>query len=172
MRLPYLAGAAAIGLCLAACGNPAGNGPADADAANGTNSATAAANAGAETANGAADNGTAGTGSLCAFDNGGSRAWEAWVDAMPGTGPRPALIVTAQVRTQRGYAGELRRAATVAGAPPTQHFDLELVEAPRAPGGWQAVRAEIRPSERAYAAVVIDCGGHELQRIAPVRVTE
>lgn len=171
MRIYLHAGIAALALGLAACNNGGGNEQVNADQTGADNASSATTNGGN------AENGTAGpapgAGSIpCAFDNGRSRNWRAWIDAMPGPGPRPTLIVTAEVEAQAGYSGRLTPTHSDRALPPTQHFELTLVEQAGAPAGWREIRGQIRPSQGAYRAVVIDCGGSEHHDIAPVPIVE
>ena len=88
---------------------------------------------------------------------------------MPGTAPRPALIVTGEVDLPRpGLAARLLAGPTDRRLPPGQRFRLVLERAPGSPAGWSEVHGEIRPSLPAYGEVAIGCANALVARISPV----
>ena len=98
-----------------------------------------------------------------------TRNWAAFVNAMPGPGTRPALIVTGEVEIPRqGLAPALAVGPTDRKFPPGQRFALHLVAAPGTPAGWRPVRGEIRPSLADYGEVIVGCEGQTIVRISPV----
>lgn len=98
-----------------------------------------------------------------------TRNWNAFVNAMPGPGARPALIVTGEVEVpRRGLAPELIVGPTDRKFPPGQRFALRLARQAGAPAGWRPVRAEIRPSLADYGEVIVGCEGQTIVRISPV----
>lgn len=148
-------------LCLAGCGDSAGNEPA---AANDTNVAapaaeTPAANAAANAANPAFP---------CAFEADDSRNWAAWINAMPGPGSTRPLIVTGEARVaQEGYTATLIAPQV---APPVLQLTLSVAahSGPHPAGGWHRVRYEM-PNAGNIQTVVIICGDDEVARL-PVEI--
>lgn len=96
-----------------------------------------------------------------------SRNWSAWVNAMPGPGAVPTLIVTGEVLLPNGTAATLSPGPTDRMTPPGQHFALIVARGKR-PGGWRSVRGEIRPALASYREVLVGCDGATLARISPV----
>lgn len=103
----------------------------------------------------------------CPFRDGGARNWEAWLNAMPGSGPK-TLIVVGEVQTEPGYAGRLELTYMDKMLPPNQHAELTLVESPGAPGGWQPIRAELETEQEGFHSVVVSCHDETLATITPV----
>lgn len=98
-----------------------------------------------------------------------SRNWVAFINAMPGPGARPALIVTGEVEVPRGgLVPRLLVGPTDRRFPPGQRFRLTLEPEAGAPSGWREVRGEIRPSLPAYGEVIIGCEAEVVARISPV----
>ena len=98
-----------------------------------------------------------------------TRNWTAFVNAMPGPGARPALIVTGEVEIpRRGLAPALTVGPTDRKFPACQRFALRLVAQAGAPAGWRPVRAEIRPSLADYGEVIVGCEGRTIVRISPI----
>jgi len=101
----------------------------------------------------------------------GSSDWAAWVNAMPGPGARPTLIVTGKVTVPTGgYRiewGDFR----VAESYPVQVFG-ELRAVPPSGPATQAVTAhDVRgewPMNEPVGSVTISCGDRVLARISPV----
>lgn len=96
-----------------------------------------------------------------------SRDWQAWINAMPGPGARPTLIVTGEVDVPRGMVASLRTGPTDRMMPPGQRFTLELRPG-SGPSGPQQVRGEIAPALPAYREVIVGCEGEAIARISPV----
>jgi hypothetical protein len=101
----------------------------------------------------------------------GSSDWAAWINAMPGPGARPTLMVTGKVTVPTGgYRiewGDFR----VAESYPVQIFgDLRVI--PSTGGATQAiVTHDVRgewPMDQPVGAVTISCGNRVLARISPV----
>ena len=99
-----------------------------------------------------------------------TRNWAAWVDAMPGPGKEPRLIVEGEVDLPAGRTATLVPGPTDRMSPPGQRFALELSPGAGA-GGWQKVRGELKPSLIAYHAVIVGCAGETLARIEDVPTT-
>lgn len=98
-----------------------------------------------------------------------TRSWNAYINAMPGPGARPTLLVTGEVNLPEGTTASLREGPLDRMMPPGQRFSL-VVEPGSGPGGWQTVRASIVPALAQYRMVVIGCGGREVARIDQVGV--
>lgn len=102
-----------------------------------------------------------------------SSGWTAHVDAMPGPGPGPELIVTGEVQLPTGgWSVELVRGPVLEVDPPIQ--ELELRADPPEGGATQAiathrVRATV-PALQRYGAVRIRCAGEILAEIEEVGV--
>jgi hypothetical protein len=101
----------------------------------------------------------------------GSSGWAAWVNAMPGPGARPTLIVTGKVTVPTGgYRfewGDFR----VAESYPVQIFG-ELRAIPPGGGATQVVTThDVRgewPASPPVGSVTVSCGDRVLARISPV----
>lgn len=101
----------------------------------------------------------------------GSSDWAAWINAMPGPGARPTLIVTGNVTVPTGgYRiewGDFR----VAESYPVQIFG-ELRAIPPSGGATQVVTThDVRgewPVDPPVGSVTVSCGERVLARIAPV----
>lgn len=100
-----------------------------------------------------------------------TRGWTAFINAMPGPGAVPTLIVTGEVEVPQGQAASLLAGPTDRMMPPGQRFALSLVPG-GGTGGWREVRAEIKPALPAYREVLIACDGNEIGRISPVEVAQ
>ncbi|MCB2079258.1 MAG: hypothetical protein KDE55_16375 [Novosphingobium sp.] len=100
-----------------------------------------------------------------------TRGWNAWINAMPGPGAVPTLIVTGEVNLPPGTRAELSPGPLDRMMPPAQRFTLSLEPGPRggpAPGGWTQVRGEVKPALGEYRAVLVGCDGKEIAKISPV----
>jgi hypothetical protein len=100
-----------------------------------------------------------------------SSDWQAWVNAMPGPGARPTLIVTGKATVPTGGWTFAWRDVRVMESYPVQvAVDLEAI-LPNG-GATQAVVAhELRgewPISPPVGSVTVQCGGAVLARIAPV----
>lgn len=109
-----------------------------------------------------------------------SRDWTAFVNAMPGPGPRPELIVTGQVRLPTaGYLVELLPGPLEGPPPPVQTVELVAIP-PAGPAATVVTEVDVRlelsaPAIRPddpppYRAVRVVCGDAELAYISPVEV--
>jgi hypothetical protein len=107
-----------------------------------------------------------------------SRDWTAFVNAMPGPGARPQLIVSGTVRLpSAGYSVALEPGIADRSARPVQNVELVAVP-PEGPAATVVTQAEVRlemaslavrPGEPSpYRGVRVLCGGEELAFIAPV----
>ena len=96
-----------------------------------------------------------------------TRNWVAWVDAMPGPGNGPRLIVEGEVALPPGRRATLQAGPTDRMMPPGQRFAL-VVEPGAGPGGWQKVRGEIAPAQTQYRAVIVGCEGRTIAEIGSV----
>lgn len=96
-----------------------------------------------------------------------TRNWVAWVDAMPGPGNGPTLIVEGEIALPPGRRATLQAGPTDRMMPPGQRFAL-VVEPGAGPGGWQKVRGEIAPAQTQYRAVIVGCEGRTIAEIGSV----
>ena len=97
-----------------------------------------------------------------------TRGWHAHINAMPGPGAVPTLIVTGEANVPAGRTATLTVGPTDRMMPPGQRFALSLVPSSGA-AGWQEVRAEIKPAMNAYSSVIIGCDGQEVARITDIQ---
>ena len=100
-----------------------------------------------------------------------SSNWAAWVDAMPGTGRRPTLIVTGKaIVPSGGFTISWGEPLVMESYPVQVSVDLRPIRA--AGMHTQAlVTKEVRgewPMREPVGAVTITCGSKVLARIAPV----
>ena len=103
-----------------------------------------------------------------------SREWTAWVNAMPGPGARPALVVRGKVVTPTGgYQVAFDRIMQIRPGQPSQAF-VTLYVAP--PGGAPASQAssthEVRwewPLNQPVGSVVVRCGDKTLAEITNIQ---
>lgn len=93
-----------------------------------------------------------------------TRNWTAWINAMPGPGAVPTLIVTGEAEIPAGMAATLSPGPLDRMMPPGQRFTLVLAPG-SGPAGWQQVRAEVKPAQSAYRVVLIGCAGKEIGRV-------
>lgn len=100
-----------------------------------------------------------------------TRGWVAWVNAMPGPGMVPTLIVEGEVDLPAGKAAVLEQGPLDRMMPPGQRFALRIEAASVAgdqAGGWRKVRAELAPAQADYRAILIGCNGQALAEITSV----
>lgn len=97
-----------------------------------------------------------------------TRGWTAFINAMPGPGAVPTLIVTGEANLPAGRTATIVIGPTDRMMPPGQRFTLSLAPS-SAPSGWQEVRAEIKPALSAYSSVIIGCEGQEVARITDIQ---
>ena len=101
----------------------------------------------------------------------GSSDWAAWVNAMPGLGARPTLIVTGKVTVPTGGYRVEWADFRVAESYPVQVFG-ELRVIPPRDGATQVVTThEVRgewPMDQPVGSVTIRCGNRLLARVSPV----
>lgn len=98
-----------------------------------------------------------------------TRGWTAWINAMPGPGATPTLIVTGEAFVPAGTAATLSAGPTDRMMPPSQRFTLALSSRPDAPGGWQQVRGEITPALAQYRSVIVGCDGEAVATITDIQ---
>jgi hypothetical protein len=97
--------------------------------------------------------------------------WHAWINAMPGPGRKPTLIVTGRATVPTGgYRFDWANFRVLESDP--AQIDVELAAIPPSGPATQAittedVRGEWQASGR-IGSVTIRCGGAVLARIAPV----
>lgn len=96
-----------------------------------------------------------------------TRNWTAWINAMPGAGAVPTLIVTGEAEIPAGMVATLTEGPLDRMMPPGQRFNLALAPG-SGPSSWQQVRAEVKPAQTAYRMVLIGCDGKEIARIDEV----
>ena len=100
-----------------------------------------------------------------------TRNWTAHIDAMPKVGDRPGsqptLIVTGEALAPPGMELSLVPGPLDRMMPPGQRLTLRMTPG-RGPTGWQGIRAEIRPAQAKYRAVMIGCDGAEVARIEDI----
>lgn len=100
-----------------------------------------------------------------------TRGWVAWVNAMPGPGMVPTLIVEGEVNVPAGQAAALDTGPLDRMMPPAQRFALRIAPADTGAdtsGGWRKVRAELAPAQPEYRAVLIGCHDQTLAEITSV----
>ena len=101
----------------------------------------------------------------------GSSNWAAWVNAMPGPGASPTLIVTGKVTVPTGGYRFAWRDMRVMESHPVQ-VAVELDAIPPTGGATQAVVThDVRgqwPIQPPVGSVTVRCGDMVLTRISPV----
>jgi hypothetical protein len=101
----------------------------------------------------------------------GSSDWQAWVDAMPGPGNRPHLIVTGKVVLPTGGWRVAWRDMRVMESYPVQvAAELDLLPPP-GPATQAITSYDVRgswPIQPPVGSVSVSCGGTVIARIAPV----
>jgi hypothetical protein len=101
-----------------------------------------------------------------------SRDWTAWVNAMPGPGVRPMLIVTGKVVTRTGgYQVSFDRTLQIRKSYPVQAFATVNVFPPMGDASQALVTHELRgewPLRQPIGTVEIRCGSETLANITPV----
>ena len=105
-----------------------------------------------------------------------SRAWAAWVNAMPGPGATRELIATGEiVLPTPGYRATLSAGAADRSATPVQQLILDLTP-PSGPVAQvlttESVRYQGPAISMRYRAVRIMCGGQMLAEITDVPVAQ
>lgn len=104
-----------------------------------------------------------------------SSGWAAWVDAMPGPGAQPRLIVTGEVTVPTGGYSFAWRDLRIAESYPVQVFaELEALP-PDRPAAQALDRHELRgewPATPPIGSVTVTCNGRTLARIAPVETAQ
>ena len=102
-----------------------------------------------------------------------SSDWAAWVNAMPGPGARPTLIVTGKVTVPTGGYRFAWRDMRVMESYPVQ-VAVELEAIPPAGGATEAlVTHDVRgqwPVSPPVGSLTVHCGDRVLARIAPVEI--
>ena len=103
----------------------------------------------------------------------GSSDWTAFINAMPGPGARPTLIVTGKVRVATGGYRAIFSDMRVAESYPVQVFlDLNVTPSP-GPASQAIETLEVRgewPMAPPVGSVAIRCGNQTLARIANVEI--
>lgn len=101
----------------------------------------------------------------------GSREWVAWVNAMPGPGAQPTLIVTGKADTPTGgYRLAWRDMRVMESYPVQVVVELEAIP-PSGPASQAIVTHDVRgqwPSQQPVGALTVRCGDKVLARISPV----
>jgi hypothetical protein len=103
-----------------------------------------------------------------------SREWTAWVNAMPGPGARPALVVRGKVVTATGgYQVAFDRYMQVRRGQPPQAFVTLFVAPPAGGAASQAASThEVRwewPLNQPVGSVVVRCGDKTLAEITNIQ---
>jgi hypothetical protein len=103
----------------------------------------------------------------------GSSDWVAFINAMPGPGARPKLIVTGKLRVPTGGYRASFSEMRVAESYPVQIFlDLEVTP-PSGPATQAVTNLDVRgewPMAPPVGSVAIRCGNRTLARIANVEI--
>lgn len=87
---------------------------------------------------------------------------------MPGPDAVPTLIVTGEANIPEGMDWTFKPGPLDRMMPPAQRFTLAITEGEGSAPGWQTVRAEVKPAQREYRAIMIGCEGREIARIEEV----
>ena len=102
----------------------------------------------------------------------GSRDWRAWINAMPGPGAQPKLMVTGTVLAQTGgYSFAFEPYLQVRESYPAQAFATLQATAPQGPATQAITAHDLRwewPVSQEIGSVEIRCGSDTLATIAPV----
>jgi hypothetical protein len=103
-----------------------------------------------------------------------SREWSAWVNAMPGPGARPALVVRGKVVTPTGgYQVAFDRYMQIRRGQPPQAFVTLYVAPPSGGAASQAASThEVRwewPLNQPVGSVVVRCGDKTLAEITNIQ---
>lgn len=177
MLIDRMLPAMALCLGLAACNPSAGN-----ESANAGDAAANAAVDEAGTGNEADAGNEAGTGNTAAPANAVAPAgacpivesldWSAWINAMPGSARRLHVKGVVKVSTA-GYQVTLTEGPLDKMNPPNQHLHLNVTPPPAGTVVAQVITAHqvqiSLPAQPAYASVVVDCEGQEIERITDIR---
>lgn len=101
----------------------------------------------------------------------GSSDWRAWVNAMPGPGARPTLIVTGKVTTpSAGYHFSWGEPVVMESYPVQVAVELRA-HPPAGPAAQVVTTSEVRgqwPMDPPVGSVTVRCGDRVLARISPV----
>ncbi|WP_299306978.1 hypothetical protein [uncultured Croceicoccus sp.] len=100
-----------------------------------------------------------------------TRNWTAFVNAMPGPGARPTLIVQGEALLPERASVTLTKGPTNRMQPPGQIMRLS-VEPSEEAAGWHPVRGEVEPGLPSYAYVDVVCGDAVIQRIEDITVAQ
>lgn len=102
-----------------------------------------------------------------------SSGWTAWINAMPGPGGRPILIVTGKVTTATGgYQVAFDRVMQIRKAAPPQAFVTLEVAEPTGPASGAVVTHQVRwewPLNQPIGSVVVRCGQETLAEITNIQ---
>lgn len=112
---------------------------------------------------------------LAACEHVSGSDWAAWINAMPGPGARPTLIVTGKVTVPTGGYRIEWRDFRVAESYPVQVFgELRVIPPPH--GAIEVVVThDVRgewPLAEPVGSVTISCGDRVLARISPVETAQ
>ena len=103
-----------------------------------------------------------------------SSGWTAWINAQPGVGGRPALVVSGKVVTAHGgYQVAFDRYLQIRRGQPPQAF-VTLQVAPPQGGTWgtQAITHQVRwewPLNQPIGSVIISCGDKTLAELTNIQ---
>lgn len=101
----------------------------------------------------------------------GSDSWNAWVNAMPGPGARPTLIVTGRVTTPTGGYRPALQMEQVAESYPVQVFVRLHPNPPAGPATQALVTHDVRGDwsmSTQVGSVTVRCGNAVIAHISPV----
>ena len=102
----------------------------------------------------------------------GSSDWAAWINAMPGPGARPTLIVTGKVTVPTGGYRPVLLLEHVAESYPVQVTARLHPNPPAGPATQAVVTHDVRGQwstvETPVGSLTVRCGGQVLARISPV----
>lgn len=100
-----------------------------------------------------------------------SQDWRAWIDAMPGPGSTPTLIVTGKVRVATGgYSFAWRDLRVMESHPSQVVAELEVLP-PDGPASQAIASHDLRgewPAQPPVGSVTVRCGQQTLATISPV----
>lgn len=101
----------------------------------------------------------------------GSGDWAAWVNAMPGPGAQPKLIVTGKVTVPTGGYQPALELGAVSESYPVQATVIFHPNPPAGPADQAVVTHEVRgewPMQPPVGSLTVRCGNQVLARISPV----
>jgi hypothetical protein len=101
-----------------------------------------------------------------------TKEWSAFINAMPGPDAQPTLIVTGSALVPAGTTATLTAGPTDRAMPPSQRIVLALASSPDAAGGWQQLRAEIKPALPQYRSVIVGCDGNAVATITDIQIAQ